>query len=103
MDDDPTALDRATGIADDSCQDRCREYLHWFRFETRGLLDHEEAHEVLDMVLNRITADGGLLPTAHEETDRCCGRWYVTASGGNGENTYICTEPVGHTKGGCQE
>lgn len=44
---------------DDTCYGRCDNpsgILAWFQFETRGLLDPEEAHEVLDMLLNKIRA-----------------------------------------------
>jgi hypothetical protein len=45
------------GITDDRCHDRCADLLLWFTWETRGLLDDGEAHEVLDMVLNRLASD----------------------------------------------
>jgi hypothetical protein len=51
------ALDRSTGVTDDSCQGRCSTLLPWFVWETRGLMSDGEAHNVLDMVLNRVEAD----------------------------------------------
>lgn len=44
------------GPADDVCYGRCGDLREWFVFETRGLMHEEEAHEVLDMVLNRLAA-----------------------------------------------
>lgn len=44
-------------FTDDACYGRCDNpegMLHWFQHETRGLLGHEEAHEVLDMLLNKL-------------------------------------------------
>ena len=51
------ALDRSTGVTDDSCQGRCSTLLSWFIWETRGLMSAGEAHNVLDMVLNRLAID----------------------------------------------
>ena len=50
-------LDRITGVTDDTCHGRCADLRAWFAHETRGLLHEEEAHEVLDMLLNRLAAD----------------------------------------------
>ena len=47
-------------FTDDTCYGRCDNpdgLRSWFTHETRGLLHPEEAHEVLDMVLNKIGAD----------------------------------------------
>ena len=44
-------------FTDDRCYGRCdspQGLRDWFSYETRGLLTPDEAHEVLDMVLNRI-------------------------------------------------
>lgn len=48
-------------FTDDTCYGRCVSsdgMLAWFQHETRGLLDDEEAHQVLDMLLNKLTQDG---------------------------------------------
>lgn len=42
------------GIHDDNCYGRCADHRDWFVWGTRGLLDPDEAHEILDMVLNRL-------------------------------------------------
>lgn len=55
-------LDRATGVTDDQCHGRCSELLPWFTWETRGLMEEGEAHNVLDMLLNRLASDQRLLP-----------------------------------------
>lgn len=52
------ALDRAVGITDDVCHGRCENLRSWFTWECRGLMDDEESHQVLDMVLNRLASDG---------------------------------------------
>jgi hypothetical protein len=54
-------MDRAHGLTDDTCHGRCEPLRAWFAWECRGLLHEEESHEVLDMLLNRLVADG-LLP-----------------------------------------
>jgi hypothetical protein len=59
-------LDRATDITDDQCHGRCRDLLPWFVWETRGLMEDGEAHNVLDMVLNRLASDA---PGTSEVTD----------------------------------
>lgn len=58
-----TPLERAErhpfGPADDTCHGRCTPELRdWFVFESRGLLVPEEAHELLDMLLNRLAEAG---------------------------------------------
>jgi hypothetical protein len=50
-------MDRAAGITDDECHGRCKDLREWFTWETRGLMVPEEAHQVLDMVLNRLASD----------------------------------------------
>jgi hypothetical protein len=52
------ALDQATEVTDDRCQGRCADLRDWFTWECRGLMDDEESHQVLDMVLNRLASDG---------------------------------------------
>jgi hypothetical protein len=45
------------GEHDDNCYGRCVDHRDWFTWGTRGLLTPEEAHEVLDMVLNRLAVE----------------------------------------------
>ncbi len=60
-------LDQATGMTDDRCHHRCTYLLDWFTWECRGLMDEEESHNVLDMVLNRLESDGRLRPVSAAE------------------------------------
>lgn len=50
-------LGQQTGVTDDRCHTRCRDLLDWFVWETRGLMSDGEAHNVLDMLLNRLASD----------------------------------------------
>lgn len=50
-----------TRFTDDNCYGRCDSpdgLRDWFIWETRGTLTPREAHEVLDMLLNKLRADG---------------------------------------------
>lgn len=53
-------LGKATGLTDDTCQGRCADLRDWFTYECRGLMDDGEAHNVLDMLLNRLAADASM-------------------------------------------
>jgi hypothetical protein len=50
-------LGKLTGVTDDACYGRCEQYRDWFAHECRGVMHPEEAHNVLDMLLNRLAAD----------------------------------------------
>ncbi len=43
--------------ADDTCHGRCAALRDWFAYETRGLMDPDESHNVLDMLLNRLATE----------------------------------------------
>jgi hypothetical protein len=57
-------MERAAGLTDDTCYRRCENLHDWFVWECRGLMSPEEAHEVLDMLLNRLASDGMLAEEA---------------------------------------
>lgn len=62
---DARRLEQELGVTDDRCHGRCEDLRDWFVWETRGLMASVAAHEVLDMVLNRLAADGRLAESPH--------------------------------------